>query len=131
MSLGAAEFVASTYASRLGGGLRGDGRAALSSTPAPQKHDTRRPIAHVLAITKNTNSGVDHHQKYESRGMSSTGFRNVAYAELRGGSARDANPHACLRPSYIFAIQSSPVTVITKNANAIPIFLFVSSSLPH
>jgi hypothetical protein len=30
-----------------------------------------------------------------------------------------------VRPAYIFAIQVSSVTVITKNANAIPIFLFV------
>ena len=30
-----------------------------------------------------------------------------------------------LRLSYIFAIQVSPVMVITKNTNAIPIFLFV------
>jgi hypothetical protein len=30
-----------------------------------------------------------------------------------------------LRPSYMFAIQVSSVTVITKNTNAIPIFLFV------
>ena len=30
-----------------------------------------------------------------------------------------------LRPSYIFAIQVSSVTVITKNTNAIPICLFV------
>src|SRR5215472_2528792 len=30
-----------------------------------------------------------------------------------------------LRPSYMFAIQVSPVTGVTKNTNAIPIFLFV------
>jgi hypothetical protein len=30
-----------------------------------------------------------------------------------------------IRPAYIFAIHVSSVTAITKNANALPIFLFV------
>jgi hypothetical protein len=52
----------------------------------------------------------------------SSSFPNFIHAKQRAISTFAQNHYA---PSYIFAIQVSPVTVITKNANAIPIFLFV------
>jgi hypothetical protein len=44
-------------------GVGGWGAAQLN--PALY-YNTRRPIAHVLVITKHTNPCVGHHQKYES-----------------------------------------------------------------
>src|SRR5215471_2979271 len=67
MSLGAAECVASTYASQLGGGLRGTGvprsvrPSHTSMTPNGQSRMCWRSPkiqTHVLTITKNTNQSV-------------------------------------------------------------------------
>jgi hypothetical protein len=50
------------------------------------------------------------------------------HREAAAPSIRTSNFHFGLepvRPAYIFAIHISSVTAITKNANALPIFLFV------
>src|SRR5262249_58908244 len=97
----------------------GAGGCSPNPLPHPPRSELRvraelgRPISPSCRAERAANRPcVGGHQKYKSTCWPSPKIRIHFRTEP-------------LRPSYIFAIQASPVTVITKNTNAVPIFLFV------
>jgi hypothetical protein len=95
-------------------------------------HSTRKKRIYVIGIKHGIEFCDQHHTQWplsQSPSLRDEARRIAANtAKLPRHRLKPSNFHFGIepvRPAYIFAIQVSSVTVITKNANAIPIFLFV------